>query len=81
MKLKNDGTTTVAARRRYLSEKRPDATTQNAAKTYGGALRAWALAAVKPMFLTMVGRAKANPYTAIVLQMKQNDRIHTCGDW
>lgn len=67
----------VAARRRYLSEKKPDATTQMEANTYGGALSpwrvssatrtddnarpTWASAAVKPMFLTIVGSDNEKP--------------------
>lgn len=65
---------------RYLSEYHPDATVQNPAKTYGGALSACAFAALKPMLAMIVGRVKERPYTAMVTQMYTKDRTQTCTD-
>jgi hypothetical protein len=61
IKAKIEGTMTVQALSLYLSENNPDATTQSDAKMYGGALRPWASAAVKPMFFTIVGSDSENP--------------------
>jgi hypothetical protein len=81
IKAKIEGTMTVQALSLYLSENNPDATTQSDAKMYGGALRPWASAAVKPMFFTMVGSDSENPYSAMVLQMATKARIQVCVDW
>jgi hypothetical protein len=80
VKANNEGTPIETARIRYLSENSPEQTTQIAAKTYGGALRPCALAALKPMFLTMVGSDRANPYKARVSQMAMNAMVQVCTD-
>lgn len=56
-----EGTITVHALSLYLSENNPDATTQKDAKIYGGALKPWALAAVNPIFFTIVGSDSEKP--------------------
>lgn len=66
---------------RYRSEYHPDATVQNPAKMYGGALRACALAALKPRLFMMVGRVKERPYTAMQRQNCDQEAIQTCQDW